>query len=203
MSSPKTATISSALPRSRPGGRSGRVAQSIYAATLDLLVDGGFSSITFQGVAERAGVGRATLYRRWTNPAALVTDAIATTAAEHVTIPNRGNLNDDLRQLLQNIADYISGPFGRASLIASLSLGEFDPLPAESEARWALRWLDVAPIFDRAKARGELFDDTDSEMCFALVAGALYFRILIMRQPIDEAWILRTLQTAHKFSKQI
>ena len=45
--------------KQRPGGRTAEVTQRVFAATMDLLVVGGFEAVTFQEVAERAGVGRA------------------------------------------------------------------------------------------------------------------------------------------------
>ena len=57
-------------------GRSARSREHILVAVAALLQEQGASAITFQNVAEAAGVGRATMYRHWTDPAALMRDAL-------------------------------------------------------------------------------------------------------------------------------
>lgn len=51
--------------RTRPGGRTERHTQAIYDAVLRLLEESGYGALTFNDVAEAAGVNRSTLYRRW------------------------------------------------------------------------------------------------------------------------------------------
>ena len=51
--------------RRRPGGRSARVRSAVLMAALDALADGGYGSFTCEAVAERAGVHKTTVYRRW------------------------------------------------------------------------------------------------------------------------------------------
>lgn len=172
----------------RPGGRTANVTRLVFDATMALLVEGGFAAATFQAVAERAGVGRATLYRRWATPAELVADAVRASAAEAIAMPDTGRLPSDLRVVLNEIATFIATPLGAASLAASLAV------PAgPAGARWPMRWLDIAQLYERAKTRGELAPDLDSEAHFARLAGALYFRRLVMGLPVDGAWIDRVL----------
>jgi AcrR family transcriptional regulator len=83
-------------------------------------VERGFPAVTFQEVAARAGVGRATLYRRWDDPAALVADAVRASAADRIRVADTGSLSGDLRHILELIARFIASPLGSASLIASL-----------------------------------------------------------------------------------
>ncbi len=54
---------------------------------------------------------------------------------------------------------------------------------------WASRWDEVLPIFTRAVKRGEISDALDFEMRFAQLAGAVYFRVLVMLGPVDEEWL--------------
>ena len=55
--------------------RSEEAHQAILAATLELLAEGGYSALTVEGVAARAGVGKATIYRRWASKLPLVIEA--------------------------------------------------------------------------------------------------------------------------------
>ena len=55
--------------------RSEEAHQAILDATLELLSEVGFSALTIEGVAARAGVGKATIYRRWASKLPLVVEA--------------------------------------------------------------------------------------------------------------------------------
>jgi AcrR family transcriptional regulator len=178
----------------RPGGRTAVHTRRILDATIDLLVEGGMTAVSFQAVAERAAVGRATMYRRWSSPAHLAVDAIRARSSDDITVADHGSLTADLTTVLRQIGQFISSPVGRAALIASLQIGpatrSADRLP-----NWSKRWEQVVPIFDRAIARGELDSGTDSEATFATLAGALYFRVHVMGQHVDDAWIDRVITT--------
>ena len=107
----------------RPGGRTAEHTRRITDATLDLLLDGGLGAVTFQAVAERADVGRATMYRRWSTPAHLVVDAIRSVAADRIEIADTGTLLGDLTAVLGQIGEFIISPVGRAAVIAGLQIG--------------------------------------------------------------------------------
>lgn len=174
--------------KGRPGGRTAEVAAKIFKATMGLLEAGGFTAVTYQAVAERAGVGRATLYRRWPDTATLVADAIQATAAERIEIADTGSLQGDLSTILHQIGVFISSPTGAATLVAVLNL----PLREGDDGRgpgWTQRWAEVEPIFARARLRGEWREDADAEVLFATLAGALYFRRIVMGRQIDRRWI--------------
>src|SRR4030095_12401343 len=65
-------------PSARPGRpRSERAERAIIEATLDLLAEVGIAALSIEQVAARAGVGKATIYRRWPNKEALIIDAAA------------------------------------------------------------------------------------------------------------------------------
>src|SRR4051794_12952320 len=98
--------------RRRPGGRSARVQEAVLAAVLHELVESGYGSLSFDRVAERAGVHRATLYRRWTGKEALVAEALLAQAARDVPMPDTGTLLGDLRALVHAIVANITAPLG-------------------------------------------------------------------------------------------
>ncbi|WP_296721571.1 TetR/AcrR family transcriptional regulator [Erythrobacter sp.] len=177
----------------RPGGRTSDVTERIFAATVALLEEGGIASVTFQRVAEQAGVSRATLYRRWPEPVFLVGDALAATAADRIRIENTGSLRGDLAAMLTQIGVFIESSTGRAAIATSL-MGRVQPeFTTQAKLLWERRREDVAPIFARAIKRGELAGDCDTDVLFAATSGALYMRMIVMAKPIDAEWISRTL----------
>jgi AcrR family transcriptional regulator len=181
------------VPAKRPGGRTAENSKRIQKATIELLVQGGFDAVTFQEVAKRSDVGRATIYRRWDTPSKLVRDAVLDVVAAEISPIDTGSLRGDLKALLNQIGRFISGPIGVAAMIASLS----SLMKPEDKGSYPSIWLSrleaIAPMFQRAIDRGELSQDQDVEALFASLAGALYFRIVVMGEAIDEAWIERVL----------
>ena len=81
----------------RPPGRprSERSHLAIVRATLELLTEVGYQRLTMEQVQRRAGVGKATIYRRWDSKAELVKDAIQYVSAE-LPIPDTGSLRGGL-----------------------------------------------------------------------------------------------------------
>jgi AcrR family transcriptional regulator len=83
--------------------RSEEAHQAILDATLELLVEVGFSALTVEGVAQRAGVGKATIYRRWASKLPLVVEAFSQLPGfEEV---DTGSLDVDLKETLKSYLD--------------------------------------------------------------------------------------------------
>ena len=80
----------------RPGRpRDPQADEAITSAIVDVLAEQGFSGFTVEEVAARAGVGKATIYRRWSTKEELVL-AAAERVMVHVEPPDTGSLRDDL-----------------------------------------------------------------------------------------------------------
>ena len=109
--------------------RSEEAHPALLDATLELLVEVGFSALTVEGVASRAGVGKATIYRRWASKLPLVVEAFGQLPGfEEV---DTGNLAEDLKQMLRGyIQVFNSTPL--ASALPSLA-GERAHNPELSE----------------------------------------------------------------------
>jgi AcrR family transcriptional regulator len=156
--------------------RSEEAHQAILDATLELLAEVGFSALTVEGVAGRAGVGKATIYRRWASKLPLVVEAFSgLPALEDV---DTGSLEGDLTTMLRNYLElFLSTPL--ATVLPSLAaerahnpaLGELmDPLM--SGRRQPLR-----RAFERGIARGELAPDLNIELASDLVVGPIAVRL--------------------------
>ena len=131
-------------------------------------------------VAARAGVGKATIYRRWASKEALAQDLLAHLAAPHIVVAARGNTRDELLAAVVNPMRAVNetdfGPVIRALLsqIASNpSIG--DPFRASVvEARRA----EIAKVIERGIARGDLRPDADVGVATELLVGPVYFRLM-------------------------
>lgn len=171
-------------PTRRPGGRTAEVTRRVNDAVLALLVEGGIEACTFAAVADRADVERSTLYRRYGDRWALVIDAILGYAADEAAAVSLGSFREDLRFVLDRMAEILATPLGPAlwAVGAALRAGS---VPEHRARFWETRLLQILPIFEAAKARGELAQRANAEEIFAFAMGAVHFRMLVIGEAVD------------------
>jgi AcrR family transcriptional regulator len=165
--------------------RSAAADEAIREAALELLADEGYAGLTTSGIAARAGVSTATLYRRWKSKAELVVDVLLARSAEE-PLPDTGSLREDLRAALRAVIDAKQDE--QSVKIISAVVGELGRNPELADAfRTALiapRRTQFAALFERAAARGEIAPDPDTELATDLVFGPVYQRLLITGRPV-------------------
>ncbi|MGD0246017.1 MAG: TetR/AcrR family transcriptional regulator [Streptosporangiaceae bacterium] len=172
----------------RTGGRSARVREAVLRATLDVLLADGADDLSIRDVAQRAGVHETSVYRRWGTRANLILDAVLSEIQAAVPVPDTGSLRGDLVSLLSAIAAFITTPLGQVLLRLALR----DDLPEDRDVRqsfWAERFTTGRTVLQRAQERGELRPGTNSQLTIETLLGALYVRLLLTREPIDDALI--------------
>jgi AcrR family transcriptional regulator len=184
MENERPSVVVSDRPHDAParGGRprSERAHQAILTAARELLMEGGFSALRLEHVAARAGVGKATIYRRWASKEALAQDLLLQLAGPHIAVAETGNTREELLATVTNpmraLTETDFGPVIRAMLaqIASNpSVG--DPFRATVVAA---RRAEVGRVIRRGIARGDLRPDADTALATELLVGPVYFRLL-------------------------
>ena len=99
-------------PRGRP--RSATADQAIRDAAVELFAERGFEGVSVEDVAERAGVSRATIYRRYPSKVDLIVEAGGCLASDDIAFPDTGNLGDDLHGLARSLVKaFKDSPTGR------------------------------------------------------------------------------------------
>ena len=171
--------------RARPGGRTARIRASALDATLAELADRGYLALTVEGVAARAGVHKATLYRRWGGKEQLVLDAVEAFAAASVPeVPDTGSVDDDLRLWARSIVATITARDSGA-VVRALSRAGDAPQVRDLQRRYYLtRLARVVPIVERAVRRGQLPAGTDATEVIKHVGAPLYYRLLVIAEPV-------------------
>ena len=81
----------------RPGGRTERTRLAALNATLELLGERGYAELTVEAVAERSGVHKTTLYRRWESAEGLVAAALLIGTEQEWDAPDTGSLAEERR----------------------------------------------------------------------------------------------------------
>jgi len=172
----------------RPGGRTAAVTDRVNRAALDLLVESGTKACTFKAVAERAGVERSTLYRRYDDQWEMMIDAIIARAADDVMPDLTGSLVGDLKSVLRKLVETLETPLGPA-LVATAAELRAALADDYERAYFDRRMAQLQPMFDAAIERGELSPKVDTEELFTMLAGPVYFRMFIAARPVTQKWI--------------
>jgi AcrR family transcriptional regulator len=164
--------------------RSEEAHQAILDATLDLLAEVGFSALTVEGVASRAGVGKATIYRRWPSKLPLVVEAFGgLPALEDV---DTGSVEGDLKTMLRNYLElFHRTPL--ATVLPSLA-GERahnDELSTHFDPVMKGRRQPLVRALQRGVARGELPRGLDLELAADLVVGPIAVRLFFTGRPLQ------------------
>ncbi len=167
-------------PRLRGRPRSERAHRAILDAALELLVTEGFERLRLEHVAGRAGVGKATIYRRWSSKEALVQELLAELAAPHLGIEATGNTRQELLAAVTNAMRAVTEtPFGPVirAVLSQIALDPKlgDPFRATVVQR---RRAEIKEVIARGVQRGDLRPDSDPEVATELLVGPVYFRLM-------------------------
>ncbi len=186
-------TVESATVGTRRG-EGPRRAQAIFEATLELLADKGYDGLTIEGVAERSGVNKTTIYRWWPSKAALLGAALVEAPLLGVDMPDTGSLRGDLEALVRGVQALLTTRPTADVAVAALSAATRSPeLAGYTQAFFADRLARERPIFERAVARGELPADTDPTLLMDLLGGAVWLRIVFRQMPIEDDFVPRAV----------
>ncbi len=175
-------------PRRR--GPSSRVRAAAIAATLAELAEGGYSALSLEKVARRAGVHKTTLYRRWGTREELVLEAMLERAGEHISVPDNGSLREDLLELARTAAANAASPEVAAMARAVAAESPREGRLAEANSRfWAERLALDGVIVERAMERGEVETGTDPRVVIEAVLGPIHLRLLLSGEPVDQSFL--------------
>ncbi|MDP9867806.1 MULTISPECIES: TetR/AcrR family transcriptional regulator [Streptosporangium] len=183
--------------RERPIGRGPKVRAAVLSATLAELAETGYAGLTVDNVAQRAGVHKTTVYRRWKDREALVLDALTEQVAADIPIPDTHAVETDLRELARSLVRMLTSPADRAVTIAMFSDAARVPEIGDVKRRFfADRFLRAEPVVTRAVERGELPAGTDPAELLKTLIAPIYLRLLITAEPVDETTADHAAQVA-------
>jgi AcrR family transcriptional regulator len=157
----------------------------VLRAAGDEIAAHGFDRLDLVRVAERAGVGRTTVYRRWGSAAALVADLLEDMAEQSVERAHTGTLLGDLRAnaelVVRTLTDPRQGPIFRAVVAAAV----LDGGTADAIRRfYRVRVDEWAGCVREAVDRGELSPGTDPQAVVRAVSAPLYYAMITTNDPL-------------------
>jgi AcrR family transcriptional regulator len=159
--------------------------QTILDATLEILFDKGYAGLTIDGVAAKTGVGRPTIYRRWSSKPDLVIAALAQSVGLSPT-PDTGALRDDLLAFQSQQVGLMDRPESRritAGLVADL-VAHPELAQTYFDQYIRPRRMTVWQALQRGVDRGELRPDADFSLIYDLLLGPLFIRSVVRGEPL-------------------
>ncbi|HUW87475.1 MAG TPA: TetR/AcrR family transcriptional regulator [Candidatus Paceibacterota bacterium] len=162
----------------------------IEKAAIELLREVGYEQLTIESVATRAQVSKATIYRRWKNKAALITDSVHHYAFCKAPAIDTGSLRGDLIGVISEKVKTMKSADGQ--LIAGLMCmartdTDLASVLTQSLADYAS--AAHAAMFDRAVARGEISKDAKRELILQIVPAVISFRVFMSHQSVSRKFV--------------
>ncbi|UDY35631.1 TetR/AcrR family transcriptional regulator [Dermatobacter hominis] len=175
----------------RPAGpgrpRDPQVDQAILSAAVELLSDGGVEAMSVEAVALRAGVSRASVYRRYANRVDLMEAAFHAASAQKPEPPDTGSVRTDLIQLVLRLKSVLLDSDSGAMLPAMLSAARENPEVREALERFtSARRSPTVQVIRRGVERGEIRADVEPELLADMLVGAVIYRLLMRNGTIGD-----------------
>lgn len=195
----KSTTAPASLPagghkRGRP--RRADADDAILTATLDLLGEVGVAGLSMDVLAHRAGVGKATIYRRWDSKETLILDALRMTSTP-IPVPDEGNLRDDLFAYMDEVVERFSPGRGEDVLPHLIEASCYDPhLRASLDEYLVGRQATVRLLLKRGIERGELPPDADVDVLVDVILAPFFYRHLLTGASVDRDYTHRLVELA-------
>ncbi|MDX3106231.1 TetR/AcrR family transcriptional regulator [Nonomuraea angiospora] len=192
-------------PRGRP--RDTEVDERVLQAATELLLRRGYGGLSTDEVAERAGIAKTTLYRRWPTKDHLAL-AVVARLQDHDEITDTGDIRRDLTDYMEKVAAGLNRmrvaglPHGQdsrsAGTVAELvaAAARHDDVGELERGVYARRNALACRLIERARDEGRLRPDVDPMTLLEQLAGALYYRVLITGNPVDRAYAERLVSAA-------
>jgi AcrR family transcriptional regulator len=162
--------------------RSARADEAIIEAVLDLLGEASIEALSIEAVAARAGVGKATIYRRWPNKEALVIDAIAAIKGTPPVITG-ADVRDDLVTLLRPMAQAHNTRAGRILPCLIPEIQRNPELYSLYQKLLAPRRTAIRDVLTRGIEDGQLRPDMNVEVTVALLVSPMIVQTMLRLQP--------------------
>jgi AcrR family transcriptional regulator len=178
------------VPLRDPGEIDPRIERSrghILAATIDLLREVGYGSLTIEAVAARSGVAKSTIYRHWSSKAGLVADAFLK-AYEQTPVPPPGPVRDRVVALLRDLADSVLVRERRLACLLPALIDAAERSEDIATLSCRLSEMSAAPlvqVLDEGVERGELPSGTHTGVLADALVGPILLCRLLHRPYVD------------------
>jgi AcrR family transcriptional regulator len=175
---------------------------AILDATWKLLKTTTLRDLSIEALARESGVGKTTIYRWWSNKAAVVMDAVLEKLSPEIQFPQGLSATETIRQQMMALIKAFGGDYGR---IVAQIIAEGQACP-ETLERYRDRFLyprraSAKAIIQQGIESGEFDPSLDPELAIDILYGPIYFRLLVGHLPLNQQfadelpqWALRAIK---------
>jgi AcrR family transcriptional regulator len=172
------------------------VRQAVFNATLDVLAESGYASLSIDEVAATAGVNKTTIYRNWPTKVDLILAAAKDRSETMIATKSGGDPERDLVAFLKSVADNITSPVGRALMIATINAVDDPEVRKARDEFWRERFQAAADLVQAAMDNGQAFSAADVQLVSERLIAPLYLRVFVTGGPVDDAFIRDNVRAA-------
>ncbi|MCZ6566914.1 MAG: TetR/AcrR family transcriptional regulator [Actinobacteria bacterium] len=166
-----------------------RTRRVVLDAAAELVGECGFGRASIEAISERSGVARSTIYRHWPERSELLVEAVGKRVGP-VAAVDSGDLRTDLLQVFSHLGNLLSSEPTKCVAASFIAEAMRDPELAALHAKFTERRRAVSTtLIERGISRGDLPKTTDPAAMADDLAAPVFFRALILHQPIDKTWI--------------
>jgi AcrR family transcriptional regulator len=172
-------------------------ARAILDASREILAERGVQGLTVEAVAQRSGVAKTTIYRRWRAKDEVALAVVIDMIERVVDTPELGNTRDELVAFVDLTVRAL-----RDTLMGRVMQGIVSQLATDAELAAGfhenvvgLRFMEVKRLVERGIERGDLRADTDPVLVHELLFGAVYYHLFFRHDPIPDDLAERAVDT--------
>lgn len=181
--------------------RSDQSHQAILQATMQIIEEVGYRSLTIEAIAARAGVGKKTIYRWWSSKAAVALETLTAYTDIQVPFSDTGSLAGDLLLYFKRSFPGLEGNSGTLlrGLAAEAQLD--DNFAHDFQSVFIVpRKAALIQLLERGIQRKEITPNTNLEVLADLIYGAKWYRFLLYPAPLDESFAQEIVTLIHRLS---
>lgn len=170
----------------RPGGRTEANRKAVANAVLVMLTEGNLL-FDIQDVADRSGVHRTTIRRRWRDRDALMAEAMS----EHTSrmqVDLNGTWETILRRIAFALRDFMADPV-EDSLNRMIAISASDNFRRLVRSHWQTVFDGLAVPLLAAQRRGQISADVDISLILRILGGTIMTRVVYYREAAADEFI--------------
>jgi AcrR family transcriptional regulator len=176
--------------RGRPPRSAAVSHKQIIDAVFQLMRRKSLDDVSIEEIAERAGVGKPTIYKWWPNKAALLLDMFKERVVPSFPVDSTATAEEAIRRQAKALVRKLNGTFGRVSA-QIIAQGQSDPgVIAGYRAHYVRMRRDLTiPVIERGYATGEFKRRVEPHLLIDMIYGPIYYRLLVRYLPLNQRFI--------------
>lgn len=162
--------------------------EALYRALFLEWAEHGFSALSLERVAARAGAGKAAIYRRWPGKLQFADEAVNALGLKIVAFEDKGSLEADVRTFHRRLRIVFRHPVVRKILPDIYAeAARSDDMKAISDRVAQTRRDEAKKVIDRAISRGELPEAIDRDIALDFLPSSIYWRMVVIKSSLSQA----------------